>query len=217
MSTWGSLLADIRNDLGDTGTTKRWDDDTLFLFARDAIREYSRVFPKITFRELITASSGAFPLPTNLIGIVSVESSEGVYLDRFDPKPGYRVRIPSYATAYYRVGNQLYLNRAPADGDTLFLTYKAIHDLPTSKDDTEAVLSTPTEDEELIRLFVKAKVSEQMRLKQSSLDRFKPGSGDRDDNPLLPEHNELMREYQKRVAERLGGVIHVHRAGDVYP
>ena len=74
-------------------------------------------------------------------------------------------------------------------------------------------MTSPVEDEEIVRLFVKAKISEQMRMRQSSLDRFKQGSGDRDDNPLLPEHNELMREYHYRIAQRLGGLIQLNRSG----
>ncbi len=47
-------------------------------------------------------------------------------------------------------------------------------------------------DEELIRLYVKAKATEQIRTQQSSLDRFKPGNGGRDDNPMNPEVRDLM-------------------------
>ncbi len=45
MTTWAQLLADIRIDLKDTGTTPRWSDAALYLYAKDAIRDYSSYFP----------------------------------------------------------------------------------------------------------------------------------------------------------------------------
>jgi hypothetical protein len=214
MATWKALLADLRTDLKDTDAKPRWSDATLYLFAKDAIRAYSIDLPMTVYREKLTVASGAFALPNQCIGIISVESSEGVYLDRYEPKPGKKVRLSSAIISYYTSGGKLYLNLTPPTGTTILLTYKSIYDLPTTEDPiSTAVVNIPMEDEEIIRLFVKAKVSEQMRLGQSSLDRFKPGSGSRDDNPLLPEHNELMREYHERIAQRLGGVIQLDRHG----
>jgi len=213
MATWGALLADLRTDLKDTGTTPRWSDATLYLFAKDAVRAYSVDLPQIVYRELLTATDGVFTLPAECIGIISVESSEGVYLDRFEPKPGKKVRLSSAIVSYYTSGGKLYLNTTPTNGDTVMMTYKAVYDLPISEEDDDTIINIPIEDEEIVRLFVKAKISEQMRLGQSSLDRFKPGSGARDDNPLLPEHNELMREYHERIAQRLGGMIPLNRHG----
>ena len=213
MATWKALLADLRTDLKDTGTTPRWSDATLYLFAKDAVRAYSVDLPNIVFRETLTAADGVFTLPTECIGIISVESSEGVYLERFEPKVGKRVRLSSAIVSYYTSGGKLYLNTTPTNGDTVMMTYKAVYDLPISEEDDDTIINIPIEDEEIVRLFVKAKISEQMRLGQSSLDRFKPGSGARDDNPLLPEHNELMREYHERIAQRLGGMIPLNRHG----
>jgi len=213
MATWKALLADLRTDLKDTGATPRWSDATLYLFAKDAVRAYSVDLPNIVFRETLTAADGVFTLPTECIGIISVESSEGVYLERFEPKVGKRVRLSSAIVSYYTSGGKLYLNTTPTNGDTVMMTYKAVYDLPISEEDDDTIINIPIEDEEIVRLFVKAKISEQMRLGQSSLDRFKPGSGARDDNPLLPEHNELMREYHERIAQRLGGMIPLNRHG----
>jgi len=213
MSTWGTLLADIRIDLKDAGTTKRWSDEIIFLFAKDAIRAYSVDLPMQVYREVLTAANGSFALPSQYTGIISVESSEGVYLARYEPLQGKRIKLPSEARSYYVSGYVLYLDVTPSDGDTILFSYKKSHDVPTSKDDTTKAMTYPAEDEEIIRLFVKAKVAEQMRLAQSGLDRFKPGSGSRDDNPLMPEHDELMGEFRRRIAERSGGIIHLNRTG----
>jgi hypothetical protein len=76
---------------------------------------------------------------------------------------------------------------------------------PASPDDNTFSLTIPIADEELIRLYVKAKASEQLRTQQANLDRFKLGNGDRQDNPLLPEVNTLMVEYRTKLAERYPG------------
>jgi hypothetical protein len=216
MSTWSSIFTDIRTDLSDTSTKPRWSDDLLLLFAKDAVRIYSINLPRLVYRQEISAQSGSFPLPAGTISIVSVETLEGVYLGRFEPKPGRKVRAPGVANAYFADGSNIYLNLAPSDGDKLLLTYRAYYSIPTSvtapKSGTESDSGIPAEDEELIRLYVKAKISEQMRLGQSSLDRFNP-AGARDDNPLLPEYNELMSEFHMRIAQRLGGVIPLNRKG----
>ena len=96
----------------------------------------------------------------------------------------------------------------------VYLTYEARHTLPADEDDTTFLLSVPESDEELIRLYVKAKISEQTRTKQATLDRFKQGSGRRDDNPLEPEVGDLMGEYRMKIAERTsGGIILLFRPG----
>jgi hypothetical protein len=62
-------------------------------------------------------------------------------------------------------------------------------------------------------LYVKAKVYEQMRSRQASLDRFKLGNGARDDNPLTPEVDDLMKVYHEKIAERIpGGNIELYRS-----
>ena len=67
---------------------------------------------------------------------------------------------------------------------------------------------------ELIRLYVKASCYEQMRSKQANLDRFKLGTGARDDNPIEPETRNLMVEYQWKITQRVaGGMIKLYRVG----
>ena len=61
MSTWGALLADLRTDLKDTGATPKWSDDTIYLFAKDAIRAYSVDLPLIVYREELAAEVAHSP------------------------------------------------------------------------------------------------------------------------------------------------------------
>ena len=69
---------------------------------------------------------------------------------------------------------------------------------------------------ELIRLFVKAKIHEQMRAKTARQDRFDQGSGRRDDNPITPETVNLFKEYRQRIFDRMpGGAVKLYRVGKV--
>jgi len=210
MTTWGILLSDIRIDLKDTGATQRWSSDTLYLYAKDAIRAYSQDLPRPVHRAAIAATNGAYPLPGNFLTVTSVEGANGAYLSRYDVRPGVRRVVPTQPTKFYVSGRFIYADAPPADGDILYVSYNAIHDIPSAADDLTSELSIPLEDEELIRIFVRAKVIEQMRTSQSSLDRFKQTSGDRQDNPLAPEFKDLMEEFDRRIAMKLGGVIHLY-------
>jgi hypothetical protein len=89
-----------------------------------------------------------------------------------------------------------------------------VHTIPSTYLSTSTVMTFPTSDEELIRLYVKAKANEQTRTKQSALDAFKLGSGRRDDNPVAKEVGTLMDEYYAKIAERTpGGFVSLYRPG----
>lgn len=212
MSTWGELLADIRADLKDTSSTPRWPDSSLYVWAKDAIRDYSLHFPQ-ELDVILSESGGVYPLPSNFLEDIFVTNPEDRFLETRLTRPGVKYNtLVTRPTTYWIRGNDLYLNGVTSEEVTLF--YTAWHDVPTSEDDTTMELTIPVQDEELIRLFVKAKATEQIRTKQSNLDRFRPGSGARTDNPLEPETANLMFEYLRRVSQRYrGGVIKLYRTG----
>ena len=90
MTTWAQLLSEIRSDLKDTAATPKWTDAALYLYAKDAIRDYSQNFPlRVTRAELI-ASDGSFPLPPDFIDAVDVESPLDRFLERRMTRPGNR-------------------------------------------------------------------------------------------------------------------------------
>jgi len=84
------------------------------------------------------------------------------------------------------------------------LTYLAAHPAPDDEFDDTHVFTLPANDEELIRLYVRAKCYEQTRSRQSNLDRFEERRS-RQDNPLTPEVENLMDEYHRKLQERVGG------------
>jgi hypothetical protein len=206
MTTWADLLANLRTDLKDTSLTPRWTDAQLLLWTKDAVRDYSTFFPLLQDRVALTLSGTAYPLPTDFVKVVDVECPLDRFLEQAMRRPGIRLRTRNgQPTHYYISGGSLYLNGTPLEGAEVLLTYDALHPLPVDENDTAFAFTISEIDEELLRLYVKAKASEQVRTQQSNLDRFTPGSGRRDDNPLLPEVDKLMQEYRFKIAERIGG------------
>jgi len=209
MTTWASFLTDTRTDLQDTSVTSpRWTSKILYLYAKDGIRDYSTWFPKRTDRYAMSLLNGTFVLPLDFILEILVESPKGTYLERRKEIPGTKLRRSNY---YFTEGGNLYLG---APSDEVLLTYHSSRSVPTSEQDDAFIFDVPDVDMELIRLYVKAKVFEQMRSRSAALDRFKMGSGPRDDNPLQPEVADLMAVYYQKIAERTGGgVIELYRSG----
>lgn len=210
MTTWAALLSDIRTDLKDTGTTKKYTDGLLYLYAKDGIRDYSTWFPQRLDRVAISAVDSKYALPSNFVEDIYVECPLDTYLEKRSNRSGVRFPTQSRNLQYHIQGNYIYTNNP---GDDIYLTYFAIHEVPASETDTTCVMTVPDADIELIRLFVKAKVYEYVRGRQASLDRFKL-KGTRDDNPLEPEVGNLMEEYYRKIADRQrGGAVMLYRTG----
>jgi hypothetical protein len=205
--TWQTLLADLRADLQDTGETPRWSNATLWTYTKDAVRDYSIWFPRRIDRVALVAEEGHYPLPADFIEDLQVESPLGTFLQRRRDLPG--SRASSDASLYAIQGGNLYIPGTPLEA---YLTYLAAHPVPTSEAELDFTFTVPLIDMELIRLYVKAKIQEVVRGRQSNLDRFKP-VGNRTDNPLTQETANLMEDYQRKIAERTkGGVIALYRA-----
>lgn len=213
METWESLLADIRADLQDVSPNPRWGDDILFVYTKDGVRDYSTWFPRRIDRmeiEPVASNQAQYPLPLDFIDDVHVECPLDTFLERRLDRPGVKYR--SSSLYYYIQGGNLYLAGSPLDRK-IYLTYLASHPVPASIDDKEFVFTVPDADIELLRLYVKAKVHGQMRQRQAALDRFKV-VGNRADNPIRPEVDDLWGEYYAKIAQRIpGGVITLYRVG----
>ncbi len=211
-TTWATFLASVRAELSDvSATTPKWSDDLLYLWAVDAIRDYSQYFPQTLDKVELTLTGTSYPIPANYLRAVFVEAPESRFLNTRKNRPGrrYYENVGS-PTHYYIDGTALRINGTVNE---LLLTYHAIHGIPSTVGDDTFELTVPDRDMELIRLYVRAKAHEQMRAMQSAQDRYKLGSGTRDDNPLLPEVEKLMEVYDKKIAERHeGGAIMLQRA-----
>lgn len=217
MTLWTDLLADIRAELQDTGTTPRWSDRQLYLYAKDAIMDYSTWFPRRMDRAALTLSNGYTAVPSNFVEDILVEYPKDTTLERRVFRPGAMFitvasvpygQQPSY---YYIQGGNLYVLGLSAE--TVYLTYLACHVVPTSETDAVSALSVPDIDMEIIRTYIRWKCYSGMRARQASLDRFKP-TGNRSDNPLTPETENLYEVYLQMIAQRTqGGIVVLYKMG----
>lgn len=214
MTTWTTLLAQVRLELKDPSGSK-YSDDLLFVYGKDAIRDYSSYFPRRIDRTVLTLdANNSAAVPSGFIQDITIECPKDRFLERRYERPGAKYITPGSPTLYYISGGRIYLDAAPLSGDQVLLSYMASHALPGSKTDGTTAMTIPEMDEELIRLYIKASAIEQTRTNQANLDRFKLGSGSRDDNPMTPEGRNLMDEYLAKIAERTpGGVIRLFRPG----
>lgn len=215
MSTWLALRTDIRTDLEDTGTTKKWTDEVLYVYTKDAVRDYSMFFPLKCIREVLVLNTPktAFVVPSDYMGGAIVECPLDRFLEERFATSGNTYNSVRPATTFAIVGGLLYINGDPLTS-SVYLSYDARHPVPANAADDAYAMTIPTDDEELIRIYVKAKIYGQTRTLASSLDRFKLGTGARDDNPLRPEVSNLMDEYHAKINERFtGGVIKLYRPG----
>jgi hypothetical protein len=201
---WLTFQNEIRIDLKDTGLTPRFTDEAIFIWAKDAIRDYSLHYPRRVDREALTLVGTSYPLPSDFLQDVEVEYPLNTFLTRRQQRPGYEYSSETTPTIYFISGGKLLLD-CSSPPTSVYLTYDAIHPTPTIACDSAFDLTIPLMDEELIRLYIKAKASEMLRTQQAALDRFKLGSGDRQDNPLLPEVDFLMKDYRTKIAERYPG------------
>ena len=218
MTTWATFLSELRTELVDpvpaTGSP-RYSDDLLFIYTRDGIRDYSQFFPRSIHQEQLEAAinvARAYVLPMDLLGIEDVQCPLDTHMELSTERPGSQVSISKRLLFYYIVGNYLYLNYDPKEGDGVFLSYYALHPVPDSKDDCDFEITISNADIELIKLFVQAKVQIKVRNDQSRLDRFKVTAGSREDNPMIIEADDYMDRYHEGIVRRMrGGRIQLYR------
>jgi hypothetical protein len=224
---WTDFLDEIRSDLQDTSGNPRWTDTMLWVYAKDAIRDYSMWFPRRMDQVALTPINGKYLLPTDFIEDIYVECPLGTFLERRRDRPGVKF-IASNKLFFYTIdGGYLYTTSTPTQ--SIYLTYQGVHPVPDDEDGgaqeaqsgppavaavPEYAFTIPDADMELIRLYMRAKVYDQMRSRQASLDRFKLGTGTREDNPIMPEVREIMDRYYEGIALRTsGGPIILNRTG----
>lgn len=215
--TWQDLLTEVRVDLKDPSGSK-WDDSTLYVWLKDAVRDYSTYFPYRVDRAELTASdteNKVYTLPAEFVDTIYVESPKGTYLEERNPRPGARYADTPSPYTFVTDGGSLILSGPPSTGDSVWMTFHAVHLLPTGPEETTFTLTVPDADIELIRIYMVAKAQTQYRGNQARLDRFKE-TGRRDDNPLEDEVIYTMDDYYRKIASRFkGGVVKLYRPGRV--
>lgn len=203
---WGDLLSELRINIEDTSATPKFSDKLLFTYLREAVSDYSQFLP-LTYEdvELVQDPENPkkFTLPVDFIDDISVSCPVGRYLEPRRGRLGTKVAVSSRPLFYHTDGNRyLYLDADP-EGDAAFLTYKALHLLPTSESDVAFIFTIPDANMELIKLYMEGKVNTKIRNTQARLDRFKIGAGERTDNPMAEEVEDFFDEYRKKLTQRI--------------
>lgn len=204
-STWASFLAEIRVELDDTGTTPRYPDSTIYVFTRDGIWDYSQYFPLRCDNQVLTPDQGndkKYALPASFMDDILVECPSDNYLELRRERPGVKLSTSNSPLFYFTDAGYLYLDASPGD-DAVLLSYYEAHGIPASSTDTTFVMTIPMSDMEVLKLYVQARVNVMVRNRQSRLDRFKQGSGTREDNPLIEETVDFFARYNEAIAKRL--------------
>jgi hypothetical protein len=204
-STWASFLAEVRVELDDTGTTPRYPDSTLYVFARDGIWDYSQYFPQRFDHVVLTATQGndkKYALPVGFMDDILVECPSGNYLELRRERPGVKLSTSNSPLFYFVDAGFLYLDVSPGGAAVLFSYYGA-HGIPATSTDTTFAMTVPMADAEVLKLYVQARVNVMVRNRQSRLDRFKQGSGTREDNPIIEETSDFFARYNEAIAKRL--------------
>lgn len=189
-----------------------------------ACADYSLYNPLIQVARIKFEESDSEPLPSDYVAIRSVEAPQGRFLQEAIHRQGRRyqtigllpVRIGERPTTFWAGQGRLFLNKAITE--TVILTYDALHQSPANFEDDAFELTIPPSDERAITLFIRAQFAGQVRAKTANLDRFKDKSeagNTRLDNPMIPEHETLMREYYRILYEKYspGGAVPLYRPG----
>jgi hypothetical protein len=222
---WQTFLAELRLEIGDTGATPKYGDDLLYIFVRDGIRDYSVYFPLRFDRVQLTAEDGddrKYELPKDFLSVLFVESPLDNILELRQERPGVSISTPAYPLRYFVDGGYLYLDASPSGAD-VFLSYYGSHAIPEppgtedvedpeDPEDEEFVFTIPDMDMECLKLYCEARVNVQIRNRQSQLDRFKQGTGQRSDNPITVETEDFFERYDEAIAKRVRpNVVRLYR------
>lgn len=204
---WGEFLTELRGELNDTSATPKFSNDQLYVFLRDGTVSLSEWLPRDVGRLALTAEvtdTKKFALPSDFIEEYLVESPLDNALSFRFVRPGVRRSTSARPLFYWTNAGFLFLDADPG-ANAVLISYYGVHGIPANAADTTFVLTIPLRDIELLKLYILGRAYQRERSRQSMLDRFKLGSGDRQDNPVSPEVNEYLQQFNEKLYERIGG------------
>ena len=204
---WGAFLTELRSELNDEGATPKFSDDLLYTFLRDGIWAVSEWLPRDFGRVVLTAEEAdpkKFALPADFIEEYLVEVPEDNALSMRFVRPGVRRSTSARPLFYWTNAGFLFLDAEPG-ANAVLISYYGVHGIPAASDDLTFELTVPLRDVELLKIYILGRAYQRERSKQSMLDRFKLGTGDREDNPVSNEVNEFYVRFEKKMEERVGG------------
>lgn len=204
---WQDLLLEIREDMRDT--SERLTDDRATLYAKYAIREYSRWNPRVLSETLDVDEDGKIPLPEGFLSVIELRNAASDALIKpliGSSSPPTRT-LSSSSYLWWLEGSSIRINTWADAPDQVHLLYNGHHAIPTAATATGMEMTFPPQDSELIVLYVRAKEMEGIRSKTAQLDRYKrrtDAGNTRLDNPLRPEEADLMHDFYRLIHQRYG-------------
>lgn len=141
-----------------------WDTEIIANFLNDAIRDYSQHFPRVKSTAInCSDDDNDYDLPADLLGVISVEYPAGE-----DP-PAYLIRKTRTAAGWWNSDSfydviphrddgdvdELIISADPSSGETITVTYNAIHTLAADPATPTETLSVPEEHQHLLTKYVR--------------------------------------------------------------
>lgn len=199
MTTRTEFLAGFRIRVDDQEGS-RWDDDEVIAYLTDAIRDYSKYFPRKREQELVTdGESARYDVPEDLI------DDQVLQVLAINPATTHQEAIPHrqlrrrLSNRYYEViDKELIFGWTPDGNFTMIIRYNALHTMPASGNST-----VPFEDEDLIYTYAMAEAWQRQGGNDAALSRWTEDQK-RDDSPLIPHYARLWARYQQLVDQKLG-------------
>lgn len=200
MTTLADLRAGLRVLLNDTAAEGYlWNDGTLDLHLNDAIRNYSRYFPR--HREVtiaMVAGQREYDLPADCLAVVKVElvGTEG----RVPLLEGDGTRSQAGACSYEVYGGKLVLWPTPTEpGQSIAVRHLAPHAALALDGD----LSTaPAADEDLLLTYAASRVLQTLLSEEAKRRRFESQSG----QPTRGVANLYWEQYERGIGIRTARV-----------
>ena len=175
----------VRRRLGDLTSPFTWSDLQLNQWLNDAIADYSLHFPR-RLEASLDCSEGeqAYSLPDGCLEMLNVEYPAGndppAYLQRGDHRQAAFQRSQDLsdilASGSALSSGSLLLSAVPVSGESITLAYQGLH--PYLEDDSEDPGSGPEEHLELLVLYVRQAVLQELALTAAAASSVsEPGSG----------------------------------------
>lgn len=219
--TLGNLVDAILVELRDS-TSRRWARTEIIQYIQDAIRDYTKLFPKTRTLEIdLTEDVREYTLPPQVITVQRVEyvnSDSNSYFLKYLPWAAGQSDISSATSSYWKLGVVLVMGSASREycghydvrDDVLSIDFDPDPDESlkirctwrfTIPPFEAAKLDVPEEDLELLKLYSCGKAMVRIEMQDANLSRWTEGQR-RDDNPVVPSANRYFNAYNQMVKDK---------------
>lgn len=211
MTTRAEYITKLRRKLDDPDGDN-WSDEEISDYLDDAIVEYSQIFPRGRWVEIVPpGDTNRFDVPEDLIDNQIHEVWVVTAQNRLYQIDGGITRQRRPAQRWDVYGEELIFNFNPGADLTIRLRYSALHELPESGDST-----VPREDEPLIYTWAGYLAWRKIGAADAALSRWNEDKN-RNDSPIKPEYVRWKEDWDAMVERKLArGIFTLRRRGQRY-